>query len=398
MKRTVTFGAVGDIAFSRTVGRDIAKHGFDWPFAKMLPHLRKADLLCGNMESITLPAEYPDDQIDPAGLVGKLDGTPALQAGGFDVMVLANNHVLDGGQVGMFHTRRIIEDLGIATVGVGATQREARTMRTLERGGIRFGFLAYCEDSNYSLTTTGPCHAFYRLGDVLTDVAANRDKVDVLVVTIHADLEFSETPSLPRRDASRLIAQAGASILIQHHPHVPQGVEMVNGCLIAYSLGNFYFPAHSMPYMKDNGPHTAHSFLLLAEVSKKGVQSFTRVPFAIAESPNERPAPLQGKARLAMLRYLAQLDLQCQDDDLVRQNWREISVRHLKTYLQRVMDKGYSQDALLDDVLGRLLFVQENRLWVEEAFSVIRDNWASQAQRVDPLHRPSRYFAKKFGY
>ena len=80
MKRTVTFGAVGDIAFSRTVGRDIAKHGFDWPFAKMLPHLRKADLLCGNMESITLPAEYPDDQIDPAGLVGKLDGTPALQA------------------------------------------------------------------------------------------------------------------------------------------------------------------------------------------------------------------------------------------------------------------------------------------------------------------------------
>jgi len=398
MKRTVTFGAVGDIDFTHECGQAIARHGFDWPFRRMLPHLRKADLLCGNMESITLPPEYPDDQIDPGGLVSKFDATPALEAAGFDLMVLANNHVLDGGQVGMFHTRRIIEERGIATIGVGADQAEARMMRTLDRGGIRFGFLAYCEDSNYTLSTRGPCHAYYRLGDVLADVAANRPKVDVLVVVIHGDLEFSPTPSLPRRDASRMIAQAGASIIIQHHPHVPQGVETVNGCLIAYSLGNFYFGAHSMPYMKENGPHTSHSFLLLAEVSKKGVESFTRVPFEIAPPPEERPAPLPGKARTEMLRYLAELDRQCQDDEVVRRNWRETAVRHLNLYLTRITQGKYAPQALIEDLLGRLLFVQENRLWVEEAFRVIQDNWTSQAGRVDPFHRPLRYFAKKFGY
>ena len=52
------------------------------------------------MESIALPADYPDDQIDPSGLVSKYDGMPALKQAGFDVMCLANNHVLDGGQVG----------------------------------------------------------------------------------------------------------------------------------------------------------------------------------------------------------------------------------------------------------------------------------------------------------
>jgi hypothetical protein len=338
------------------------------------------------MESVLLPPDYPEDQIDPEGLVSRYDGTAALKDVPFHFTNLANNHVLDGGQVSMFHTRRAVERAGVAAGGVGRTQAEARRMGVVQAGGLSFGFLCYCEDSNYSLGTTGPCHAYYRLDGVLADVARNRPDVDVLVVSIHADLEFMETPSPRRRDAFRRIAAAGADLVLGHHPHVPQGVELLNGSLIAYSLGNFYFAAHTGEYMRNHLPHTGHSFLLLAEVGRRGVESFTRVPFAILPPPEQRPVPLEGPEADDMLAYLARLDEMARDDETVQRNWREIALRHLDIYLERV--KGCDRDDVLEELLGRLLVVAENRGWAEEVFEAVKESWARQAGRIDPLHRP----------
>jgi len=389
----VTFGAVGDINFSGACGEQMADNGLAWPFEKMLPHLRRADVLFGNMESVMLPPEYPPEQIDPDGLVSREDRTAALKQAGFGLVNLANNHVLDGGTVSMFHTRDAIEKAGVATCGVGRTQPQARRMRILHAGGLRFGFLCYCEDSNYSLSTKGPCHAYYTRRRVLADVARHAPVVDVLVVSIHADLEFMETPSWPRREIFREIASAGATIVLGHHPHVPQGVELLDGRLIAYSLGNFYFASHTDKYMADNGPHTAHSFLLLAEVAKGRVRSFTRVPFAIRPPPEQRPIPLTGPEGRKMLAYLDELDRKVADDDLVRRNWRHIALRHLDLYLERV--KRMDREDLLEDLIGRLLLVAENRGWVEEVFAAAKQRWSDRAGRVDPLHRPNYVLARR---
>ena len=167
---------------------------------------------------------------------------------------------------------------------------------------------------------------------------------------------------------------------------MPQGVERIGRSLIAYSLGNFYFPAHSCGYMKENGPHTAHSFMLLANVSKAGVESFSRVPFAIPPAPQERPVPPAGPDKDAMLAYIADLDRMVLDDEMVRRNWRQIALRHLKIYLERA--KKLQPEDMLQDILGRLLLVAENRSWVNEVFSVVKENWQRQAETVDPLHRP----------
>ena len=394
--RTVTFGAVGDIELSRDCGRQVEASGFAWPFQEMMPHLSQADLLFGNMESIVLPSDYPDDRIDPEGLVSKFDGTPALKEAGFDFLNFAANHVLDGGPASMFHTRELVEGLGIATAGAGRTQQEARQMRVLEAGGLKFGFLCYCEDNNYSLGTTGPCHAYFTPAAALEDIAANRARVDVLVVSVHADLEFMETPSPPRREQFRRLTAAGATVVLGHHPHVPQGVELIGGSLIAYSLGNFYFPAHSDPYMAEHGPHTGHSFLLLAEVSAGGVESFRRVPFEIAPPPNQRPVPLTGPAGEEMLAYLAELDRKCRDDELVGRNWRRKALEHLAIYLQRVKDQDMDVERLLEELLGRLLLVDENRSWTAEVFEAVKENWAAQRQRRDEHHRPNHVLMSRW--
>ncbi len=168
-------------------------------------------------------------------------------------------------------------------------------MVTVEAGGLTFGFLCYCEDGNWTLGATRPGPAYYELEPVLEDVAVHRAEVDVLVVSIHADIEFLPTPAPGRIANFRRIARAGADMVLGHHPHVPQGIEMVDGSLVAYSLGNFVFGAHSMDYMKRNGPHTADSLVLLVEVGKGGVGGYERIPCTIPKPPEERPTPAEGR-------------------------------------------------------------------------------------------------------
>ena len=315
------------------------------------------------------------------------DGTQALVDAGFDVLNLANNHILDGGTLGMFHTRDVVEARGIMTVGVGADQDEARRLRVVERSGLRWGFLCYAEDSNYTLSTSGPCHAYYEPTLVLEDIALARPQVDVLVVSIHADLEFVETPSTHRREAFREFARAGATLVLGHHPHVPQGIEQVGASLVAYSLGNFVFHAHTSAYLRAHLPNTARTFVLLADVSREGVCGFRRVPVQIAPPPNQRPRPAHGAGAEALFAYFDELDRKVADDTIVAANWRTVAVRKLVTTLQGAAARVEPQDAL--HLIGELLYVAENRAWIDEVEAAAAEIWREQRNHVDPHHSPS---------
>ena len=393
--KTVTFAAAGDIGFWKGINEGVNAHGMDWPFERMKPHLERADVLFGNMESVVVPEDYPDDERDPRGLIAPYTGAEcagALVRAGFDVMNLAANHVLDAGVVGMDHTKESLEAAGLATAGVGHTQEEARQLATIEKDGVTFGFLCYAEDCNYTLGKRGPGFAYYERDAVLEDIAKHKRAVDILVVSVHADIEFMPTPSVPRLRNFRDFAKAGADIVLGHHPHVPQGCEMVGDSLVAYSLGNFIFPAHSSDYMKGNAPHTGHSYLLLVEVSKSGVQSFERVPFVINEPPDERPAPLEGDARDELLQYLAQRDAHLKDDAFVRKTWREVAKRHLLTYIKRAAEADI--DEILENFIGRLCLTAENRSWMDEVLAMGRERWdARNSEQADPLHRPHYRFS-----
>ena len=265
-------------------------------------------------------------------------------------------------------------------------------MVVIESGGLRFGFLCYAEDANWLLGATNPGPAYYELGPVLEDVAAHRDEVDVLVVSIHADLEFLPVPAPVRMANSRRIARAGADIILEHHPHVPQGVEMVDGTLIAYSLGNFVFGAHSMDYMARNGPHTADSFVLLAEVDKGGVRSFERVPCAIPEPPEERPTPAEGAERAKLLERFAQLDRWLADEAFIRETWRRRCKELFAYFLKQASERDV--EGVLDELVGRSVLVAENRNWMEEVLAIARERWPEPAAPSDPYRRPNYRFQR----
>ena len=411
----VTFGAVGDISLSGATERAMREDGPDWPFARMRREFSRADLLFGNLECVLVPADIPTEVRARPGLVC---GSPsdevaaALGDAGFGFLNLAQNHILDAGTTGLLHTREVLEATGIATGGVGATQEEARALRTVERDGLTFGFLCYAEDNNYTLGTRGPCHAYYERDAILDDIRRHRDHVDVLVVSAHADLEFLPTPSEPRQRLFRELARAGADLVLGHHPHVSQGCESVDGALIAYSLGHGVFASHSSPYLRQRLPETARSFLLLVEFGADGIESWERVPFTIGTPPEERPAPDEGGERARALARLAELDALAADADFVRRTWQTAAERQFSNYVRhavtpesfrhskwrlaaaRLLGIPYPRDPvemdrLIGELVPRLLFTAENREWLEEIGRMARAEWeAWNTEPADPHARP----------
>ncbi|HUS48037.1 MAG TPA: CapA family protein [Phycisphaerae bacterium] len=392
-RKTAVLGAVGDVVLSGPNAEMMQANGAGWLMEKMLPELAKADVLFGNMESMVLPPGFPAEKRDPKGMVSPFDGTAALKEAGFGFMNLANNHVLDGGTLGMFHTQKLIEAHGIVTGGVGETQAEARQLKVIEAGGLRIGFLCYCEDCNWVLSTRGPGFAYYDEQTILEDIAANRGNVDVLVVSVHADIEFMETPCPQRRDIARRLARAGATVILEHHPHVPQGVEMIGKSLIAYSLGNFAFNAHSDRYLALHKPHTTWTCLLRVTLSPEGVESFERVPVKIDAPPNERPVPLAGAEADKMLAYFDELDRKVRDDAVVAANWRAAAMKLFNTTLRQLRE--LEEPEAVQHLFAKSLFVAENASWSREVYEALRETWQQHRDRVDPYHRPSYAFVER---
>jgi hypothetical protein len=392
---TVTFGAVGDIAFHKGIAELLEADGPGWPFAAAQPALDRAGVLFGNFEFPFLPPDFPTDEIDPAGALSVVpgpEGAGALREAGFDVLNLAANHVLDAGTLGLDYTRRCLRDAGICAGGVGYSQEEARSLEVIECDGLTFGVLCYAEDGNWTLGATNPGPAYYTLDTVLEDLQRYRNEVDVLVVSIHGDIEFLPTPAPVRIANSRRIAAAGADILLEHHPHVPQGIEMVDGSLIAYSLGNFVFGVHTDAYIGRHLPHTGESFVLLVEVDGDGVRAFERVPCLIGQPPLERPRILEGVERAELAAYYGQLDAWLQDEEFVRETWRRRVKAMFASYIKQAA--GRDVEEVLDDMVGRAVLVAENRSWADEVLAMAGERWETVGE-PDLYHRPNYRFQKR---
>lgn len=183
----------------------------------------------------------------------QLRGAPGyadvLRSAGFTVLNVANNHALEHGPDAFLDSVSRVQGLGFDVcgrqgVGEWGTQPVTRVM-----GGLELGFLAYSlrrADDRWGVRP----HAQATTGEqVLADVRRLRPDVDCVVVSLHWGEEFAEVPSAAEVALAHAIVDAGATVLLGHHPHVARPVERYRGAVIAYSLGNFvgdmiWYPPH----------------------------------------------------------------------------------------------------------------------------------------------------------
>jgi len=236
----ISLMAVGDIMLGRKVGVCLEKESPTWLFEKVQKTLERADFLIGNLECPILNDGFDENSSAVIPLFCKSKYIlPVLKSIKFSLLNLANNHVLDFGQPGLFHTMSCLSENGMNFVGAGKDLLEAKKGSVHNIKGTTFSFLSYCP--SYNATDKSGGTAPFNLKNILSGVNSEKLKSDIVVVSIHCGVEYSDYPTLEFISQAHQIIDSGADLIICHHPHVLQGIEKYKGGIIAYSLGNFVF-------------------------------------------------------------------------------------------------------------------------------------------------------------
>ena len=210
-------------------------------YGDLLPVLRAADLRIVNLES---PLDPGDGFIVKSGaaFTGRPEHIASLKAGGFDIAVMANNHTFDCGEKGFSATRRLLRENGIAALGAGKDLAEARQPLILTADGAKIMLFAISEGEDMrGAGASSPGVRPWETEALAEEIAAARRSCDIVIVSAHCGLEYQPYPSFYVYEAFRKWAEAGADIIIGHHPHVPQGMAVFGKTPAYFSLGNFVF-------------------------------------------------------------------------------------------------------------------------------------------------------------
>jgi poly-gamma-glutamate synthesis protein (capsule biosynthesis protein) len=244
---------VGDINFARGLARNVILPGRGAEvFAEVRDALRSADLAIGNLESVLVDrGDYADPPMTMV-FAGPGQGANLLRDAGFAAVATANNHAWDFRRAGVLESLAHLDSAGVAHAGTGATTDEAWRPAIVRRRGWTVALFSLTAIFNApDLTVVGHeaacCVAWADTARFRRAARAARDSLgaDIVLVSLHHGLEYRPVP--PPRDVAlaRALVRAGADAVIGHHPHVPQGVEWVDGKPVLYSLGNFVFLQNS---------------------------------------------------------------------------------------------------------------------------------------------------------
>lgn len=243
---TIVIHAVGDIMLAGSGEKIYGKYGYDYPFDATRETLQQGDIVIGNLES-----PLTSSGVEFAGKKFRFKTRPkaawSLKNAGFTHLALANNHILDYGEEGLRQTLEALDVNALAYSGAGKNLAMARTAAIVTVKGVKVAFLSY--------SLTYPKEFFASAGKAgtapgyesffSTDIMQARKNADCVIVSFHWGGEGEDRPKPYQVATAHKAIDAGADIIIGHHPHVLQGVEQYRNGVIFYSLGNFAFGSNS---------------------------------------------------------------------------------------------------------------------------------------------------------
>ncbi len=240
--KTTTIFLAGDIMLSRNVAdRMIKANNYNLPFEKTADVSKSADIAFANLESPFLDKPPYAQQ----GLVFKVE--PQAVAGlifaGFDILSTANNHAYDQGTKGLDFTIDTLINNGIIPTGTRKTTGD-EPLPVIKKNDILYGFLSYSYTAkNDGGKSTSPYINDYNdLTKLKQDILSLKGHTaDVMIVNMHAGVEYTRTPTAQQIAFAHTAIDAGADLVVGEHSHWVQTVEQYKGKWILYGLGNFVF-------------------------------------------------------------------------------------------------------------------------------------------------------------
>lgn len=233
---------VGDGLLHSSVYNDAYKDGvydFKPQLEYIKPIVQNYDLAFYNQESIlggtsiglsdyptfNSPWEFGDAMIDA----------------GFNLVSLANNHTMDRGEKAIINSCEYWKTKDVLTAGSYCSSEEANEIKIKEKNGIKYTLLAYTYGTNGISVPSGKEYLVNLYSDekAKNDIEKVRDKVDLLIVSMHWGTEYRSEPTEEQQRQANYLSSLGVDIIIGTHPHVIEPITYINDTLVIYSLGNF---------------------------------------------------------------------------------------------------------------------------------------------------------------
>jgi poly-gamma-glutamate synthesis protein (capsule biosynthesis protein) len=243
---------VGDTSMARGVDSYIRQQGgnYDAPLKDVQGWLHTADFVSGNSEGVIAADGVGKVRFGDKRLRSQPDAAPALYRAGFRIMTLANNHTFDYGVDGLKATYQNLTQAGIIPIGAGENKTAAQSPTVTTINGIKVVWLAYTyipdppefdRDQNENDWTRSWIIHWPTHDNLTQQIQAAKKLGDLVIVQLHWGNEYHLCPEDWQIKTAHDAIDAGAALVISHHPHVVQPIESYHGGFIAYSLGNFLF-------------------------------------------------------------------------------------------------------------------------------------------------------------
>lgn len=233
---TLTFYMVGDVLAHGRVVESSSIHGYTDFFKHVEGHIQKADVAVCNMEFPLAGKPYTGYPV----FSGPESFAEYLSDVGFDVLLTANNHVLDKGFEGLTRTIGKLEDLSILYTGVAASEKADTLLNPLilQVKGVKVALVNFTYGTNQGAATRWPRVQRMSREALAPVMARARAKADIILVFPHWGVEYEPRHSAQQESMARWLVSEGADAIIGSHPHVVQDMQWIDGVPVYYSLGN----------------------------------------------------------------------------------------------------------------------------------------------------------------
>jgi poly-gamma-glutamate synthesis protein (capsule biosynthesis protein) len=344
----------GDFCLGGRVEQLVLSGNHDHLYGDLLEALTDKDISITNLEC---PLVTDPDPIDKSG--PHLSANPAcvkaIQYGRFDVVTLANNHIMDHGQKGLESTQKTCRDADIKTVGAGIDLESSAKPLFIAKKNTTVAIVNFAE--NEFSTATATSGGANPLDTVRNYYQINyaKENADVVLVIVHGGHEFFPLPSPRMIHTYRYFVDLGASAVIGHHTHCPSGYEIYHGAPIFYSLGNFIFEAEQ----QDDDWYRGYFVKLDIEASG-GVRDMQLFPYEQCKDQVGLRSMANDQEE-CFLRHINTLCSIITDEEKVSQEWEKMVDTRARYFLSLLYSLGRGSRFLLKNrLLAKLLFLRRS--------------------------------------
>lgn len=273
-KLTATF--VGDIMLGRHVENVIDRYSVNYLFRHVEPYFTASNYATGNFEqpiTFTDNHERADKQIH---FSTRPQVVSDLKNIGFSVLNLANNHTMDYLDEGFNDTVKAFTDAKAGFVGMGSNLEDLQAIHYKNVNGITIATLGFTDIFTRQVSSTKPGPIPMDPGIFIPLIMEAKSNADLVFVHAHWGVEHDSGVSKRQKGLAQAMSDAGADVIIGHHPHVLSSFDIYNDTVIFYSLGNFIF---------DQGwSRTKDSALVQYKLTYDGIGLFEITPLRIKEA------------------------------------------------------------------------------------------------------------------